>query len=108
MSNGDTFSHVSEQVQMLESRVNNIEPSLSTLHSSLSSMPLEPSENLKRKEGLINEPSSSFIQERPTLRVINTSTGAINILCVSYRVDFKEDTSHGRSIDGDSDSRTPK
>ena len=54
------------------------EPSLSTLQSSISSSPLEPPENHKRKEGLTNEPSSSSTPESPTLPIISTSTGAIN------------------------------
>ena len=62
---------------MLESKVNNLEPSLSTLHSSISSTPLEPPEDHKRKEGLINEPSSSST-ERPILSIPHTSTGAFN------------------------------
>ena len=55
-----------------------MEPSPSTLHSSVSFTPLEPPEDHKRKEGLTNEPSSSSTQERPTLPVIDTSTGAID------------------------------
>ena len=76
--NPTTLTTLIERVQVLESRVNNMEPSLSTLHSSISSTPLEPPEDHKRKEGLTNEPSSSSTQDRPTLPVINTSTGAIN------------------------------
>ena len=77
--NPTTLTTLIERVQVLESRVNNMEPSLSTLHSSISSTPLEPPEDHKRKEGLTNEPSSSSsTPERPTLPVINTSTGAIN------------------------------
>ena len=67
-----------ERVQVLESRVNNMEPSLSTLHSSISSTPLEPPEEHKRREGLTNEPSSSSTPERPVLSVTHTSTGAFN------------------------------
>ena len=51
-----------ERVQVLESKVNNLEPSLSTLHSSISSTPLEPPDDLRRKEGSTSEPS--FPQER--------------------------------------------
>ena len=76
--NPTTLTTLIERVQVLESRVNNMEPSLSTLHSSISSTPLEPPEDHKRKEGLINEPSSSSTPERPALPVIHTSTGAIN------------------------------
>ena len=39
--------------------MNNLEPSLSTLHSSISSTPLEPPDDHKGKEGPSNEPSSS-------------------------------------------------
>ena len=38
-----------------------MEPSLSTLHSSTSSTPLEPPEEHKRREGVSNESSSSVI-----------------------------------------------
>ena len=58
-----------ERVQVLESRVNNLEPSNSTLHSSISSTPLEPPEDHKKKEGLLNEPSSSSTPERPTVPI---------------------------------------
>ena len=37
----------------------NLEPSLSTLHSSISSTPLDPPEDLRKMEGSSNEPSSS-------------------------------------------------
>ena len=55
------------RVQALESGVNNSEPSDSTLHSSISSAPLETPEDHKRKEGLINEPSSSYTQKEPRI-----------------------------------------
>ena len=48
-----------ERVQVLESKVNNLEPSLSSLHSSISSTPLEPPEDHRRKEGSTNDPLSS-------------------------------------------------
>ena len=48
-----------ERIQVLESKVNNLEPSLSILHSSISLTPLEPPEGVKRGEGSINDPSSS-------------------------------------------------
>ena len=54
--------------------MNNLEPSNSTLHSSISSTPLEPPEDHKRKEGLFNEPSSSSTPERPTVPVTHTYT----------------------------------
>ena len=63
-----------ERVQVLESRVNNLEPSNSTLHSSISSTPLEPPEDHRRKEGSTNEPSSSSTPERPTVPITRTYT----------------------------------
>ena len=42
--NPTTLTTLIERVQVLESRVNSMEPSLSTLHSSISSTPLEPPE----------------------------------------------------------------
>ena len=48
-----------ERVQVLESKVNNLEPSLSTLQSSISSTPLDPPEGIKKGEGSINDPSSN-------------------------------------------------
>ena len=56
----------------LESRVNNLEPSNSTLHSSISSTPLEPPEDHRRKAGSTNEPSSSSTQERLTVPMTHT------------------------------------
>ena len=56
--NPTTMTTLIERVQVLESRVNNLEPSNSTLHSSISSTPSEPPEDHKRKEGSINDPSS--------------------------------------------------
>ena len=76
--NPTTLTTLIERVQVLESRVNNMEPSLSTLHSSISSTPLEPPEDHKRKEGSINEPSSSSTKERPALPITHTSTGVFN------------------------------
>ena len=72
--NPTTMTTLIERVQVLESRVNNLEPSNSTLHSSISSTPLEPPEDHRRKEGLINEPSSSFNQERPNVSITQTYT----------------------------------
>ena len=40
--NPTTMTTLIERAQVLESRVNNLEPSNSTLHSSISSAPLEP------------------------------------------------------------------
>ena len=70
--NPATMTTLIERVQVLESRVNNLEPSNSTLHSSISSTPLEPPEDHRRKEGSINEPSSSSTQERPTVSITQT------------------------------------
>ena len=53
-----TMTTLIERVQVLELKVNNLEPSLSTLHSSISSTPLEPPEDHKGKEGLLSDPSS--------------------------------------------------
>ena len=39
-----------ERIQLSESKVNNLEPSLSTLQSSISSTPLEPPEGIKINE----------------------------------------------------------
>ena len=72
--NPTTMTTLIERVQVLESRVNNLEPSNSTLHSSISSTPLEPPEDHRRKEGYTNEPSSSSIQERPTVPITHTYT----------------------------------
>ena len=46
-----------ERIQVLEAKVNNLEPSLSTLQSSISSTPLDPPEGMKKGEGSINDPS---------------------------------------------------
>ena len=75
--NPATLTTLIERAQVLESKVNNLERSLSALHSSISSTPLEPPEDHKRKEGLINEPSSST-SERPISPIPHTSTGAFN------------------------------
>ena len=48
-----------ERIQVLESKVNNLEPSLSTLHSYISSGPLEPSEGARREEGQTNDTTSA-------------------------------------------------
>ena len=72
--NPTTMTTLIERVQVLESRVNNLEPSNSTLHSSISSTPLEPPEDQKRKEGLTNDPSSSSTQDRPTVSITQTYT----------------------------------
>ena len=60
--NPSTMTTLIERIQVLESKVNNLEPSISTLHSSISSSPLEPPEEHRRKEGLVNDPS--FSQEK--------------------------------------------
>ena len=54
------------RISILESKVNNLEPSLSTLHSSISSAPLDPPEGTRREDGQANEPSlaSSLTQEQ--------------------------------------------
>ena len=57
--NPATMTTLIERIQVLESKVNNLEPSLSTLHSSISSTPLEPPEDMRKREGSTNEPSSS-------------------------------------------------
>ena len=44
-----TLTTLIERVQVLESKVNNLEPSLSTLQSSISSTPLEPPEGIKER-----------------------------------------------------------
>ena len=72
--NPTTLTTLIERVQVLESRVNNLEPSNSTLHSSISSTPLESPEDHKRKEGPVNEPSSSSAPERPTVPVTHLYT----------------------------------
>ena len=50
--NPTTLTTLIERAQVLESRVNNLEPSNSTLHSSISSTPLESLEDHKKKEGI--------------------------------------------------------
>ena len=57
--NPSTMTTLIKRVQVLESKVNNLEPSLSTLHSSISSTPLEPPEEHKKRGGLTDDPSSS-------------------------------------------------
>ena len=57
--NPATMTTLIERIQVLESKVNNLEPSLSTLHSSISSTPLEPPDDVRKREGLVSEPSSS-------------------------------------------------
>ena len=49
-----------ERIQVLESTVNNLEPSLSTLslHSSISSTPLDPPEGMRKGDGSSNDTSS--------------------------------------------------
>ena len=63
-----------ERIQALESKVNNLEPSLSTLHSSNSSTPLDPPEGMKKGEGSVNDPSSihSLPQEQTFHKRIET------------------------------------
>ena len=46
-----------ERIQVLEAKVNNLEPSLSTLHSSISSTPLDPPKGARKGEGSVNDPS---------------------------------------------------
>ena len=75
--NPATMPTLIERVQVSESRVNYLEPSNSTLHSSMSSTPLEPPEDQKRKEGLTNEPSSSSTQDRPIVSITQTYDGWI-------------------------------
>ena len=75
--NPTTLTTLIERVQVLESRVNNLEPSNSTLHSSISSTPLEPPEDHKRKEGSTNEPSSSSTLEKPLLPVGSATSGGV-------------------------------
>ena len=72
--NPTTMTTLIERVQVLESRVNNLEPSNSTLHSSISSTPLEPPEDHRRREGSVNEPSSSYTQEKSTIPITHTYT----------------------------------
>ena len=48
-----------ERIQVLKSKANNLEPSLSTLHSSISSGPLEPPEGARREEGQTNDTTSA-------------------------------------------------
>ena len=72
--NPTTMTTLIERVQVLESRVNNLEPSNSTLHSSISSAPLEPPEEHRRKESSVNEPSSSYTQERSNIPITHTYT----------------------------------
>ena len=72
--NPTTMTTLIERVQVLESRVNNLEPSNSTLHSSISSTPLEPPEEQRRKESSTNEPSSSNTQERSMIPITHTYT----------------------------------
>ena len=50
-----------ERIQVLESKVNNLEPSLPTLHSSISSTPLDPPEGVREGDGSLNDPSSTHI-----------------------------------------------
>ena len=57
-----------ERIQALELKVNNLEPPLSTLHSSISSTPLDPPEGMRKGEGSISDPSSTHLlsQEQTT------------------------------------------
>ena len=61
--NPSTMTTLIERVQILESKVNNLEPSILTLQSSISSTPLEPPEQYKSKKGPSKD--SSFSQEIP-------------------------------------------
>ena len=63
-----------ERIQVLESKVNNLEPSLSTLHSSISSTPLDPPEGMRKGDGSINDPSSTHLlpQEQALHKRIET------------------------------------
>ena len=65
--NPTTVTTLIERIQVLESKVNNLGPSLSTLHSSISSTPLEPPEDPRRKEGSISDPP--FAQEKSLGRI---------------------------------------
>ena len=53
--NPATMTTLIERIQVLESKLNNLEPSL---HSSISSTPLEPPDDVRKREGLVSEPSS--------------------------------------------------
>ena len=77
--NPTTLTTSIERVQVLESRVNNLEHSDSALHSST---PFETPEDHK-EGGLSNEPSSSSAPERPTVPVTH-----IYIPWVKQRVGF--------------------
>ena len=79
--NPTTMTTLIERVQVLESKVNDLEPSLSTLHSSISSTPLEPPEDVRRKEGSTNEPS--FVQEKSFERRIESLESWIRAAAVS-------------------------
>ena len=59
-----TMKTLIEREHVLESSVNNLEHSNSTLHSSISSTPLEPPEDHRKKDSSVNEPSSSYTHER--------------------------------------------
>ena len=72
--NPTTMTTLIERVQVLESRVNILEPSNSTLHSSISSAPLEPPEDHRERESSANEPSSSSTQDRSTIPITHTHT----------------------------------
>ena len=63
-----------ERIQVLESKVNNLEPSLSTLHSFISSTPLDPPEGMRKGDGSINDPSSTHLspQEQALHKRIET------------------------------------
>ena len=53
-----------ERIQILESKESSLEPSLSTLHSSISSTPWDPPEGAKKEDGPSIDPTSS-IQDQP-------------------------------------------
>ena len=63
-----------ERIQVLESKVNNLEPSLSTLQSSISSTPLDPPEGMRKGDGSINDHSSTHLlpQEQALHKRIET------------------------------------
>ena len=72
--------------QVLESKVNNLEPSLSTLHSSISSTPLEPER--KRMDQLMIQPRIHYAGVRRKI--------------------IEENCGFGRSTDTNEHSETPK
>ena len=79
-----------ERVPVLELKLKNLEPSLSSLHSSISSGPLEPPEGVKKEEGQGAE-STSAVQEQTLQRRIEnletwvrSYTGGISINALGF------------------------